>query len=135
MKKRYIWYLVVGIIALIVPTAVYLGFLIPKMKEEYIILMSSGGIIGAGGFFGANKIPDKIKFASVLKLAANSFTAFITFSLIQEFFKQIVGLLIVFVVSLIIFLILKEVYKNAKQKHRTTEIATEIARSIVETTK
>lgn len=135
MKKKYIWYLVIGIIVLLVPTIIYLCFLIPKMKEEYIMLMSSGGIISACGFTGASKIPEKIKFSSILKLAANSFTTFIVFTLIQDFFGEIIGLVIVFTISLIIFLILKEMYKNGKQRKQTTEIATEISRSIIETTK
>ena len=61
MKKHPNWYLVIAIAVLVVPTAVYLAFLIPKLTEEYNVLMASGGVIGGAGYYGAQKIPEKIK--------------------------------------------------------------------------
>lgn len=117
MKKKYIWYLIIGIIILIVPCSVYLGFLIPKMSEEYITLMSSGGIIASGGMYGASVIPDKVKFSGLYKLSARSFTLLVVITLVQEFIIQILGFVATFIVCFIIFSILKELYKEGRRKN------------------
>lgn len=132
MSKKYIWFLVIGIAILIIPTAIYLGFLIPKIKEEYIVLMSSGGIISTGGYYGASKIPQGKKMSSVFRFVVNSFTTMIVFTLVQDFFNEIIGLITVFIVCFVIFYILKERYKDGKQKYRDKQLAKEITRSITE---
>lgn len=135
MKKHPIWFLIIGIFILIVPTVIYLCFLIPKLTEEYNILMASGGVIGGAGLYGTTKIPEKVKYGSLFKLAANSFTILTVLTLVQEFIMELIGLVAVFVVSFIIFQILKEAWKNGRRKKENAELAEEIARSITETTK
>lgn len=135
MKKKYIWYLVFAIFCLVVPTAVYLCFLIPNMKEEYIMLMSSGGVIGGAGFYGANAIPDKVKFSSLFKTSARSFTVLTITVLVEKFINQLIGLAVTIILSYIVYKILMEVYRDRKRKQQSTELAQEIARSIDATTK
>lgn len=135
MKKYPVIYLIIGIIILIVPTVVYLCFLVPKLSYEYNTLMASGGIIGGVGFFGASKIPENIKFGSIYKLAVNSFSTFIVAVIIQKFFWEISGLIVTFIVSFIIYKICLEVYKNARRRKETREISEEIARNIIENSK
>ena len=133
MKKKPIWFLVIGIIVLIVPTSIYLGFLIPQLKEEYIVLMSSGGVIAGGGMYGAQIIPEKVKYSSLYKTSARSFTLLTVITLVQEFIMEIIGLVAVFIISFIIFSILKETWKNARRRKENTEFAEEIARNIAKT--
>lgn len=135
MKKHPIWYLIIGIIVLIVPTGVYLGFLIPAMSETYNVLMASSGVIGGAGFYGASIIPKEVKYSSLLKLAANSFTILTLITLVQEFVLQLIGLVSVFIVSFIIFIILKGAWKNGKQRLENERLATEVARNVAETIK
>lgn len=135
MKKRPVFYLVLGIIILLVPTAIYLVFLVPKLTQEYNILMASGGIIGGFGFYGASKIPEKLKYSGLFKTSANAFTAFTVITIVQKFIVQLIGLCATFLISFIIFKLLMEAYKNAKQRIRDAELAKEIARNIAETTK
>lgn len=135
MKKRPVFYLVFGIIILLVPTAIYLVFLVPKLTQEYNILMASGGVIGGFGFYGASKIPEKLKYSGLFKTSANAFTAFTVITIVQKFIMQLIGLCATFLISFIIFKILMEAYKNAKQRIRDSELAKEIARNIAETTK
>lgn len=127
------WYLVIGIAVLIIPTAIYLGFLIPQMKEEYIILLSSGGVVGSAGMFGTGMIPDKTKYGALYKTASKSFTLLVVITLVREFISQLIGLAAVFVVSYIIFLILKERWKNGKRLKENSELAEEVARVVIET--
>lgn len=131
MKKRPVIYLIIGIIILIVPTLIYLCFLIPKLTDEYKILMASGGIIGAGGFYGASAIPEKLKGSGMYKLAANSFTILSIITVVQKFIYQIILLVGLFILCFIIFKIFIEVWKNARRKKENTELAEEIARNIV----
>ena len=135
MKKHPIWYLIIGIGILVIPTAVYLGILIPQLKEEYTTLMASGGIIGAGGFYLTGKIPEDWKYGRLCKLASNSFTTLVIGVLIQEFYMKILGLIITFIASFIIYKILKGVWKNARRKKEQRELADEIKASINEDTK
>lgn len=135
MKKYPIWYLIIGIIILIVPTGVYLGFLIPAMSETYNVLMASGGVIGGAGFYGASRIPKEVKYSGLFKLAANSFTILTIITLVQEFALQLIGLVAVFVISFIVFIIFKGAWKNGKQRLKDERLATEVARSVVETIK
>lgn len=135
MKKKYIWYLVFAIFCLVVPTAVYLCFLIPNMKEEYIMLMSSGGVIGGAGFYAANAIPEKVKFSSLFKTSARSFTVLTITVLVEKFINQLIGLAVTIILSYIAYRILMEVYRDRKRKQQNTELAQEIARSIDATTK
>ena len=130
MKKNPIWFLIIGIIILIVPTVVYLIFLIPQMKEEYIVLMSSGGAITGSGLSAANLIPEKMKSSKLLKLSAKSFTLLTALTLVQEFLMQIIGLIAVFIISFIIFSIFKGAYINARRRKENTELAKEVARTV-----
>ena len=135
MKKHPIWFLIIGIFILVVPTAIYLAFLIPQMSEEYNVLMASGGIIGGAGFYGAQRIPEKVKYSGLFKLAANSFTTMTIITLINKFIMKLMGLAAVFIICFIIFIILKGAWKNGRRKKENTELATEIARNIAEITK
>ena len=135
MKKHPIFYLILGVIILLVPTAIYLVFLVPKLTQEYNILMASGGVIGGFGLYGASKIPEKLKYSSLFKTSANAFTVFTIITIVQKFIMQLIGLCATFLISFIIFKILMEAYKNAKQRIRDSELAKEIARNIAETTK
>lgn len=135
MKKHPVWFLIIGIFVLIAPTAIYLVFLIPQMSEEYNVLMASGGIIGGAGFYGAHRIPEKVKYSSLFRLAANSFTTMTIITLINQFIMKLIGLAAVFIVCFIIFIILKGAWKNGRRKKENTELAREIARNIAEITK
>ena len=132
MKKHPIWYLVIAILILIVPTTVYLCILVPRLSEEYNVLMASGGVVGGAGLYGASKIPDKVKYSGLFKTAANSFTILTVTVLVEEFIIELVGLIAVFVVCFITFKILVEVWKNARRRKENSELAREIARSVNE---
>ena len=134
-KIKPIVYLLIGIAILVIPSAIYLGFLIPRMSEEYIVLMSSGGVIGGAGMFGTGMIPEKTKYGSLYKTASKSFTLLVVITLVHEFIKQLIGLAAVLVVSYIIFFIFKELWKNGKRAKENSELAEEIARNITEATK
>lgn len=135
MKKHPIWFLIIGIAVLVIPTAVYLAFLVPKLTEEYNVLMASGGVIAGGGFYGANAISEKVKYGKLFKMAAKSFTLLTVVTLVQEFIIELVGLVAVFVMCFIVFQILKGEWKDGKRKRENTELAEAIARSITETSK
>ena len=135
MKKHPIWYLIIGIFILIVPTVIYLCILVPQLSEEYNTLMASGGIIGGAGFYGTFKIPEKVKYSGLLKTASTTFTILIITLLVEKFIVKLIGLVVVFVVCFIIYKILKEVWKNARRRKEKSEFANEIARNIVETSK
>ena len=130
MKKHPILYLIIGIIVLIVPTAIYLCFLIPAMSDAYNILMASSGAIGSIGFYGASIIPKETKYSGLFKMAVNSFTTLIIVTIVQEFALQLVGLVAVFIVSFIIFIILKGAWKDGKQRIKDDYLAAELARNI-----
>lgn len=133
-RMKPVWNLVIGVAFLIIPTAIYLGFLIPKMQEEYIILMSSGGVIGGAGMFGTSIIPEKMKYGTVYKLTSKSFTLLVIITLVREFVGQIIGLAAVFAVSYIIFIIFKERWKHARREKENGELAEEVARAVTEAT-
>lgn len=135
MKKHPIWYLIIGIFILIVPATIYLFFLVPRLTEEYKVLMASAGIIGGGGMYGAELIPEKMKFASMYKLAGKAFTLLTVTTIVEKFIIQLVGLAATIVVSYIVFYVLKEVWKNARRKLENEQLASKIARSIDETSK
>ena len=135
MKSKPIWYLIIGIIFLVVPVTVYLIFLVPELKEEYNVLMASGGILGGFGYYGANKIPDSVKYSGMFKTAARAYTTVILGTIVQDFLPQIIGLIAVLVTSVIIYIIFKELYKNARRKLDNKELATEIARGLNQGTK
>lgn len=133
-KFRPIGYMIFGIMFLLIPSAIYLGFLIPAMKDEYTVLMASGGCIGGAGMFGANMIPDKVKFGTLYKTAAKSFTLLTVITLVKDFIPQIIGLIATAIVSYIIFIIFRELYRNGKRREQSAELAQEITRSVVEAT-
>lgn len=135
MKKHPVWILIIGIFILVAPTALYLGFLIPQLSEEYNILMASGGVIGGFGMYGATKIPEKVKYSGLFKLAANSFTVLTVITLIQNFIIEIIGCIAVFIVCFIVFKILLEVWRDAKRRKENSKLAEEIARNITESSK
>lgn len=129
MKNKCILFLVFGIVILIVPTIIYLCFLIPTMSEEYIVLMSSAEIIGGGGMYGASVIPDKKKYSGMFKLATNAFTIMTVITLVEKFIMQIMGLVVVFIISFIVFKIFMEMYKNERTRKQNIELAKEIQRN------
>ena len=135
MKKKYIWFLVSAIFVLVVPTVVYLFFLIPKLEDEYIMLMSSGGVIGGAGMYAANAIPDKVRFSSLFKTSARSFTILTVTILVEKFINELIGLAVTIILSYIAYKILMEVYHDRKRSQQSTERAQEIARNIDSTTK
>lgn len=135
MKKHPFLYLVIGIAILVIPTTIYLIFLVPKMTEECRILTASAGIIGSGGLYGANLIPEKWAFSKLYKLACRSYTLLVTISIIEKFVKELILLLTVIVTSYIIFYIFKELWKNARRKIHDEQLASQIARSFNETSK
>lgn len=135
MKKHPIIYLFIGIGILIVPTLIYLIFLVPKLTEEYNVLMASGGVIGSAGLYGAQKIPEELKYGKLFKLAANSFTIMIVITLVNKFIMEIIGLIAVFIVSFIIFMVLKGAWKNGRRRNENNELAKEISRNIAQTIK
>lgn len=135
MKKHPIWLLIIAIAVLVIPTTIYLCILVPKLSEEYNILMSSGGVIGGAGLYGASKIPDKVKYGGMFKTAANSFTILTVTILVEEFIVSLVGLVAVFVVCFIIFKILMEGWKGARRRKENSELAREIARNLNEASK
>ena len=135
MKKHPIWFLIIGIFILIVPTFIYLCFLIPMLSEEYNVLMASGGIIGIGGIAGTELISNNIKFSNLYKLSIKSLSIFSVLTIVQEFIGLVLGAAFTFVVSYIIFKILMEVYKNARRRKENEFIAREISRNIAEISK
>ena len=135
MKKHPIWFLIIGIFILIVPTAIYFGFLASRMQEEYVVLMSSGGIITAGGMYGANAIPEEMKFSGLYKMSARSFTLLSVITIVQKFIYQIIGLAATFIVCFVIFSILKEMWKNGRRRKQSSELAKEVSRNVVESIK
>lgn len=128
-KMKPVWFLVIGIAFLIIPAGIYLAFLIPRLKEEYIVLISSGGVIGGAGIFGASMIPEKTKFGTLFKTASKSFTLLVVVTLVQEFIKQLIGLAAVLIVGYIIFAVFKELWKDGRRKRDNAELAEEIARA------
>lgn len=134
MKKYPVFYLILAITVLIVPTVVYLCFLVPKLSEEYNVLMSSAGVIGGAGMYGASKIPEKIKFSGMFKLASNAFSIMAVTLLVEKFIIQLIGLVAVFIVSFIAYKILLEVYKNGRRRKQNSELAREITRNTSEIT-
>lgn len=138
MRKRKInpiLFLIIGIAILIIPGAIYLGFLIPQMSEEYIVLLSSGGVIGGAGMFGTSMITEKTKYGALYKTASKSFTLLVVITLVQEFIGELIGLAAVLIVSYILFVIFKELWKNGKRAKENSELAEEVARTLTKTTK
>lgn len=130
MKKHPIWYLVVAISVLIIPTFVYLCFLVPQLSEEYNTLMTSGGVIGGAGLYGASKIPEKVKYGGLFKTAANSFTILTVIILVEKFIIQLVGLIAVFIACFVVYKILVEVWKSARRRKESGELARAIAQNL-----
>ena len=135
MKKTYIWFFIFAIFILIVPTVVYLCFLIPKMKDEYIMLMSSGGVIGGAGLYAANLIPEKVKFSGLFKTSARSFTLLTVTILVEKFIDEIIGLAVTVILSYIAYKILMEVYRDRKYAQQSAKLAQEITRNVDAATK
>lgn len=131
MKKPIIA-LIIGIAILVLPTTIYLFWLIPKMSQEYNALMASGGVITGAGLYGANAIPEKLRYAGLFKTATKSFSIAVTVYLIQDFVTELVVLFVIFLASYIIFYILREVYRNGRQIYREKRLSSEIARSLNE---
>lgn len=130
MRKHPIWYLVIAILILIVPTTIYLCILVPRLSEEYNVLMASGGVLSGAGLYGASKIPDKVKYSGLFKTAANSFTILTVTVLVEEFIIELVGLVAVFVVCFIAFKILMEVWRSARRRKENSELASQVARNL-----
>ena len=135
MRKHPIWYLIIAIAVLIVPTIIYLCFLVPQLTERYNVLMSSAGVIGGSGFYGASKIPTTWKYSGIFKTAVNSFTVLIVGTLVNEFAMQIIFLIALFVACFLTYKILMEKWKDGKRRKDNEYIAEQIARSIDKTSK
>lgn len=131
-KMRPIGFLIIGIIVLIVPASIYVGFLIPKLQEEYAILMASGGVLGGSGMFGSSMISEKSRWGTIFKTASKSFTLLVVVTLVRDFIKPLIGLAAVLIVSYIVFLIFKELWKDGRRKEQDVNLAEEIARAASE---
>lgn len=136
-KKPFnpIWFLIIGIAILIVPSAIYIGFLIPQMSEEYAILMGSGAGIGGTGLFATGFIPETAKYGTLYKTASKSLTLLVVITLVQNFIGQLIGLMAVFAVSYIIFLVMRGLWRDGRRKKQDAQLADQVARSIVEASK
>lgn len=130
MKKYPILYLIIGIAFLIIPTLLYLIWLVPRLSDAYNTLLASGGIIGGAGFYGASKIPEKLNNSSLYKLAANSFTVLTVITLVQQFISELIVLAIIFIVSFIIFKIFGVLYKNGREIKRNEKLSEAISQNI-----
>lgn len=130
-----IWFLVIGICILIIPTAIYMGFLIPSMSEEYAIMMGSGAGIGGAGLFATGLIPDTAKFGTLYKTASKSLTMLVVITLVQNFIGRLIGLAAVFAVSYIIFLFMRGLWRDGRRKRQDEHLAKEVARSTAEAIK
>lgn len=135
MKKHPFLIRLLGLTILIVPTLIYLCFLIPALSEEYTVLMSSSGIIGGAGFLGSSKIPVDTKNSSLLKLASNAFTTLVMITLVQEFIMELVFLAVTFITSFIIYKLFEEMYQDAKRRKENEQLSTSISQNIIKTTK
>lgn len=137
MKKGInpVWYLVIGIAILIIPATIYLCFLIPAMKDEYIILMSSGGAIGGAGLFGTGLIPETAKYGTLYKTASKSITLLIVITLVQNFIPQIIGLIAVIIASYLVFMIMRGLYRDGKRARENRALAEEVACSVAKASK
>ena len=135
MKKHPIWYMIIGLAFLLVPTIIYLIFLIPKLSDEYNVLIASGGVIGSSGLYLTEKIPETWHYSKIFKFASKSFTLLTVMTLVEKFYMQILGLLVVVVLSIIIFYIFKGLYSNGKQRNENERLANEVTRSVIEAIK
>lgn len=135
MKKRPYLFIVIGVLFFIIPPTIYLCFLIPQLSERYNALMSSAGILAAGGMYGSEKIPENFKFSGLFKLSSKSFTILTVIVIVEEFIIKLVGLAAVIIIGYIIYRICMEGYKNAREQINNSKLATEIARNINKNTK
>lgn len=135
MKKHPFLYMIVGLAFLLIPTIIYLVYLIPMLNEEYNVLMASGGVIGSSGLYLTDKIPESWVHSKILKFASKSFTLLTVMTLIEKFYMQILGLLVVIVASIIVFYIFKGLYANGKRKIEDERLADTVARSVAEAIK
>lgn len=136
-KKPFnpVWFLVIGIFILIAPTAIYMGFLIPAMSEQYAILMGSGAGVGGVGMFATGLIPDTAKYGTLYKTASKATTLLVVITLVQNFIGQIIGLAAVFAVSYIIFMIMRGLWRDGRRKRQDEYLAKEVARSTAQVIK
>lgn len=130
MKKRPILFLLLGIFILVVPTLIYLCILVPQLKEEYSVLMASGGIIGGSSYYGSSKISDKIKYSGLFKLSTNAFTTLTVIVLVEKFIMKLVFLVATFIVSFVVYKILKEMYHKYRRLKENEELAKTISQNI-----
>lgn len=136
-KKPFnpVWWLVIGICFLVIPTAIYLGFLIPRLTEEYAILMGSGAGLGGAGLFATGMIPETAKYGTLYKTASKATTLLVVITLVQNFIGQLIGLAAVFAVSYIIFIVMRGLWRDGRQRKQNEQLAEQVARSITEATK
>lgn len=135
-KKPFnpVWFLVIGICILIIPTAIYMGFLIPTMSEEYAIMMGSGAGLGGTGLFATGLIPDTAKYGTLYKTASKSLTMLVVITLVQNFIGRLIGLAAVFAVSYIVFLVMRGLWRDGRRKKQDEQLAEKVARGIAKTT-
>lgn len=132
MKKKYILIAIIAYFVLIVPTVIYLCWLIPRLTAEYNTMLASGGMIGGAAFYGASKIPDTIKFSGLFKTASRSYTLLIISILVKEFYIECVALFAIIISCYIVFKILKGMYYDRKRQFENKQLAREISSSLNE---
>lgn len=135
MKKHPIIFKLIGIFLLLAPTIVYLCFLVPVLKEEYNVLMASGGIIGGSGYYGISKIPETFTNSKLFKLSSSVFTTLIVITIVSEFIKELVLLVFIMMISYILYKIFSELYLKYRRKKENEELAREITSSVINSIK
>lgn len=136
-KKPFnpVWFLVIGICILIIPTAIYMGFLIPSMSEEYAIMMGSGAGLGGTGLFATGLIPETAKYGTLYKTASKATTLLVVITLVQNFIGRLIGLAAVFAVSYIVFLVMRGLWRDGRKRKEDERLAKEVARSTAQAVK
>lgn len=135
MRKKPILFLVLGLFLLIVPTIIYLCFLVPQLSEEYNILMASGGVIGGSGLYGTSKISDKIKYSGWYKTSCSTFTILTVITLVEKFIMKLIFLVVCILLSLIAYKICKELYKKYRRIKENEQLAKTITQNIANCSK
>lgn len=134
MKKYPLLYKIIGIAFLVIPTIIYLCFLVPKLTEEYNILMASGGVIGGAGYYGASKITDKVKNSGLYKTTCNVFTTLTLITIVEKFIMQLIFLVVTMLLSYIIYKIFSGLYLKYRRQKENAELAEKITQNIIKST-
>lgn len=130
MKKHPWIVLVLAILVLTVPTILYLIWLVPQLSAEYTSLLASAGIIGGAGTYGANAIPDEVKYGTLFKTASKAYTMLIVLTIVEKFLNKLILLGAILILSYIIFKILIDIWHTLRRRKENGQLATEIARNL-----